>query len=100
MANEVKVKTVCIIHWIKIFFHIFPEKREEPDFLGGVLITSFSAFSVHKAKAGRESVTKFIHKIIMAVKKGICKKTVTINKDKTSAIFADKRYCTDFCMLL
>jgi hypothetical protein len=95
-VKEVNVRIVCITHCTKIFFHIFPENRELLDFLGGVVITSFSAFSVHKAKAGKLSVTKFIHKIIIALRKGICKNTVTINKHKTSAIFADKRYCTAF----
>jgi hypothetical protein len=61
-----------------------------------LFITSFSAFSVHRARAGRESVTRLIHKIIIAVKKGICKNTVTINKHNTSAIFAESRYCTAF----
>gem|GEM_PF-2166181 len=63
----------------------------EPDSLGLRNITSGLTGSIHKAKAGNQSVIKFITSICIATKgKGIPNKTL-IKIIKTSAKFVDNK---------
>lgn len=63
ITNITRTTSVWMNPSYKMLVPIFPDKRDFWGFRGGLFIMSFSAGSMPKAKAGSESVTKFINNI-------------------------------------
>ena len=78
---------------------ITPDKIDFSESLGGWLIISLGESSIPKAKAGRESVTRFINKICVGNKNVLFgSRSDVMRIPKTSTMFVDNRNKIVFSM--